>query len=71
MQMRVRPNQRCAKMLWPHNRHFGMRFIILLHTSVERVMLPARSRKSAHIVKGGATRQARPSAGAADLDRVR
>jgi len=29
--MRVRPSQRCAKMLWPHFRHFGMRFMILLH----------------------------------------
>jgi len=31
IQMRVRPSQRCAKMLWPHFRHFGMRFITLLH----------------------------------------
>ena len=56
MQIRTLPNQRCAKMLWPHNRHFGMRFIILLHTSVERVTAPARSRRAAHAVKDGAPR---------------
>jgi len=31
MQLRVRPIQRCAKMLWPHFRHFGIRCMALLH----------------------------------------
>ena len=31
-------------MLWPQWRHFGIRFICLLHTSAERVRSPARSR---------------------------
>jgi hypothetical protein len=53
IQMRVRPSQRCAKMLWPHFRHFGMRFMTLLHVCgaghVARV-----EQGSARAVKGGA-----------------
>ena len=59
MQMRVRPIQRCAKMLWPQLRHFGMRFIALLLV-VARVTSPAPSRGHAHAVKVGA-RRAKPA----------
>ncbi len=31
IQMRVRPSQRCAKILWPHFRHLGIRCMPLLH----------------------------------------
>jgi hypothetical protein len=72
IQMRVRPSQRCAKMLWPHFRHFGMRFMTLLHVRgaghVARV-----EQGSAHAVTGWRTaRQARPhgKVGAASLDGV-
>jgi len=59
IQMRVRPSQRCAKMLWPHFRHFGMRFMTLLHVRgaghVARVQ-----QGSAHAVKVG-ERRAKPA----------
>src|SRR4051794_4556239 len=55
IQMRVRPSQRCAKMLWPHLRHLGMRFMTLLRVCgaghVARV-----EQGSARAVKVGAWR---------------
>ncbi len=52
IQMRVRPSQRCAKMLWPHVRHLGMRCMTLLH--VRGAGHVARAEQgSAHAVKGG------------------
>ena len=52
--MRVRPSQRCAKMLWPHLRQVGMRCMTLLHICgaghVARV-----EEGAAHAVKGAAS----------------
>ena len=53
IQMRVRPSQRCAKMLWPHFRHFGMRFMTLLHVCGAGHVARAEQ-GAAHAVKGGA-----------------
>ena len=55
IQMRVRPSQRCAKMLWPHFRHFGMRFMILLRVCGAGHVARAEQ-GAAHAVKVGAWR---------------
>ena len=62
IQMRVRPSQRCAKMLWPHFRHFGMRFITLLHV-YDAGHVARAEQSAAHTVKG-ATSGGKPATAA-------
>ena len=59
IQMRVRPSQRCAKMLWPHFRHLGMCVMTLLRVCGAGHIARAEQ-GAAHSVKVGA-RRAKPA----------